>query len=148
MEAIIFCGIQATGKSTFYQQHFFNSHVRISLDLLSTRNRENLFLDACFNSFKAFVVDNTNPTVADRQKYILRAQENKYKIKCYYFKSDIAEALQRNSLRTGKALVPEVGVRGAHRRLEIPSYAEGFDELYYVSIQDNQFVIKNWQDEI
>ena len=34
MEAIIFTGIQATGKSTFYKQNFFNSHVRISLDLL------------------------------------------------------------------------------------------------------------------
>jgi len=26
MEAIIFIGIQATGKSTFFQQRFFNTH--------------------------------------------------------------------------------------------------------------------------
>ncbi|NIG53881.1 AAA family ATPase [Chitinophaga sp. Cy-1792] len=148
MEAIIFCGIQATGKSTFYQQHFFNSHVRISLDLLSTRNRENLFLDACFNSFKAFVVDNTNTTMAERNKYILLAKENKYRIKCYYFKSELEKSLQRNSLRTGKALIPEKGVLAAYKRLQIPTYEEGFDELYYVSIQDNQFVIKNWEHEI
>jgi len=34
MEAIIFIGIQATGKSTFFQQRFFATHVRINLDML------------------------------------------------------------------------------------------------------------------
>ncbi|WPQ66349.1 hypothetical protein SIO70_15935 [Chitinophaga sancti] len=67
MEAIIFCGIQASGKSTFYSEHFFNSHARISLDLLNTRNREDIFLHACFSTHMPFVVDNTNPTRAERQ---------------------------------------------------------------------------------
>ncbi|MBN1315005.1 MAG: hypothetical protein JXA42_06040 [Anaerolineales bacterium] len=38
MQAVIFIGIQATGKSTFFKERFFNTHVRISLDLLKTRN--------------------------------------------------------------------------------------------------------------
>jgi hypothetical protein len=33
MEEIIFVGIQASGKSTFYKEKFFNSHLRISNDL-------------------------------------------------------------------------------------------------------------------
>jgi hypothetical protein len=37
MQLVLFCGIQATGKSTFYQQRFFHSHVRRSLDLLRPR---------------------------------------------------------------------------------------------------------------
>jgi hypothetical protein len=32
VEAVIFAGIQATGKSTFYQQHFFKTHMRIRKD--------------------------------------------------------------------------------------------------------------------
>ncbi|MCB9352743.1 MAG: ATP-binding protein, partial [Lewinellaceae bacterium] len=32
MEGILFIGIQASGKSTFYKERFFNSHLRISLD--------------------------------------------------------------------------------------------------------------------
>jgi len=48
MEGIIFIGIQASGKSTFYKERFFNTHVRISLDLLNTRNKENHFFDKCF----------------------------------------------------------------------------------------------------
>lgn len=49
MEAIIFCGIQATGKSTFYRQHFFDTHLRISMDQLHTRNKEGKLLDYCFS---------------------------------------------------------------------------------------------------
>jgi len=39
MEAIIFIGIQATGKSTFYKDNFFKTHIRINLDMLKTRKR-------------------------------------------------------------------------------------------------------------
>lgn len=45
MEGIIFIGIQASGKSSFYKEKFFNSHLRVSLDLLNTRNKENQILD-------------------------------------------------------------------------------------------------------
>jgi predicted kinase len=34
MQAVILVGIQAAGKSPFYRERFFGSHVRISLDLL------------------------------------------------------------------------------------------------------------------
>ena len=47
MQAVIFIGIQATGKTTFYVQHFLNTHLRISLDVLRTRHREARFLETC-----------------------------------------------------------------------------------------------------
>ena len=59
MEAVVLIGIQASGKTTFYQQRFFATHVRISLDLLRTREQQR------------FVVDNTNITAAERARYIL-----------------------------------------------------------------------------
>ncbi|MDB5261729.1 MAG: kinase [Adhaeribacter sp.] len=96
MQAIIFCGIQATGKTTFYVQNFLHSHVRISLDLLRTRHRENLFLEACLQTRQPFVVDNTNPTIAERAKYINLASLAGYEIIGYYFKSNVEEAVARN----------------------------------------------------
>lgn len=148
MEAILFCGIQATGKSTFYQQHFFSTHVRISLDLLKTRNRESIFLAACFNTSQKLVIDNTNLLKSEREQYIQQAREYRFKVTGYYFSSNIEDAIRRNSLRTGKARIPEPGVRGAYKRLELPSLVEGFDELYYVTIEDNEFLIQNWKNEI
>jgi len=99
MQTIIFCGIQATGKSTFYKKHFFRTHVHLSLDLLKTRHREDVFLQACLRTQQAFVVDNTNPTKVEREKYISAAKQSKYKIIGYYFKSDLSDALRRNALR-------------------------------------------------
>lgn len=77
MEAVIFVGIQATGKSTFYVDRFFKTHVRINLDMLKTRHRERVLLDACLAAKQRFVVDNTNPTVADRSAYIQAAKKGR-----------------------------------------------------------------------
>ena len=38
MEAVIFIGIQGTGKSSFYREQFFHTHVRINSDLLINFN--------------------------------------------------------------------------------------------------------------
>lgn len=146
MQALIFCGIQASGKSTFYCQRLLNSHVRVSLDLLRTRNRERLLLQFCLDTQARFVVDNTNPTAAERQRYIEPAKAAGYSIVGYYFQSIASEALRRNQQRPAAEQVPEMGIRGTRGRLEMPSFAEGFDELYFVRIgDDGQFVVEPWQ---
>jgi predicted kinase len=148
MEAIIFCGIQATGKSTFYKTRFFKTHVRISLDLLKTRHREQQFLKVCLSTRQAFVVDNTNPTKQDRQKYIESAKALNFKVIGYYFKSNVKDALARNKQREGKENIAEAGIRGTFAKLERPCRSEGFDALFYVEINNNDFIIKEWQHEI
>ncbi len=148
MQAIIFIGIQATGKSTFYKTHFFNSHIRISLDLLNTRNKESRFLETCMATHSKFVVDNTNPTRLDREKYIAMARANNYTITGYYFSSSINEALERNAQRTGKEKVPDAGIRGGYAKLEIPQMDEGFDELYFVKTTESGFTVESWKNEV
>jgi predicted kinase len=146
MQAIIFCGIQATGKSTFYKENFFNSHVRISLDLLRTRHREMVFLQACLQTRQKLVVDNTNPSAADRQRYIALARAAGYEVIGYYFDSKAEEAVRRNNTRTGRERIPEKGIYGTRKRLEVPSFAEGFDYLFYVRIHEPAgFQVRPWQ---
>ncbi len=148
MQAVIFCGIQGSGKSTFYKENFFNTHVRISMDLLRTRNRENLLLQACLSTQMRFVVDNTNPTVAERQKYIELAKAAKYEVVGYFFETGIKEALTRNSQRSGRFLVPEKGVFGTLKRLQKPALAEGFDVLYLVRLlPDGSYDIRQVQPD-
>ena len=136
MEAIIFIGTQASGKSTFFRKRFFYSHVRVNLDMLKTRHREKLLVQACIAMKQPFVVDNTNPTPADRQRYIAPAREAGFRIIGYYFQSEIAECLRRNANRPGDQRIPEVGIHGTHSRLSLPALDEGFDELNYVRIDD------------
>ncbi len=80
MEAVIFIGIQATGKSTFFKARFVDTHVRINLDMLKTRHREDLLLDACIRAQISFVVDNTNVLARERAKYIALARPAGYEI--------------------------------------------------------------------
>ena len=148
MEMIIFTGIQASGKSTFYKERFFRTHMRISMDMLNTRNKEQKFLDLCFSLHQRVVVDNTNPAGIDRRRYIEQAKNNKYKVIGFYFQSKIEDAIKRNSNRVGKECIPEIGIRSTSRKLELPSFDEGFDELYYVEIDKQEFKVKNWTNEI
>jgi len=144
MEAIIFAGVQASGKSTFYQKNFFRTHLRISMDMLNTRNKEEKFLETCFLLHQRFVIDNTNPTRADRARYIQAAKAYKYKVIGYYFSTVLEEAIYRNAKRRGKELIPEKGIRATNKKLEVPAPGEGFDELYCVRLINGIFSVEQW----
>jgi predicted kinase len=151
VELIIFISLQAAGKSSFYQEKFIDTHIRINLDMLKTRHREKILFNACLEAKQSLVIDNTNPTIEDRKRYIIPAQEKAFKIIGYYFKSNLEDCKQRNDRcdrdwqeRTSRA-IPLVGILATRKKLQLPSYQEGFDKLYYVSIgSDNLFTIEDW----
>ncbi len=132
MEAVVFCGIQASGKSTFYRERFFATHVRVSLDLLRTRHREAAFLRTCLETRQRFVVDNTNPTVAERARYVQPALEAGFTVVAFLFEVPASEALARNARREGRERIVAKGVLGTRKRLEPPRAAEGFSALHRV----------------
>ena len=140
-------GIQASGKSSFAHQYLSNC-TYISLDHLNTRPKEWQALRDAFKTGADCVVDNTNPTKAERKKYIDLAKEMGYKIVGLYFRSAVEECSQRNDQRIGKAQVPLKAILATAKRLEQPSYAEGFDELYYVKIENDAFITDKWDDSL
>jgi predicted kinase len=144
VEAVIFIGLQATGKSSFYKERFFATHVRISLDLLRTRYREKVLLDACLATRQPLVIDNTNPTREERARFITAAREAGFAVHGYYFSSRAEECLERNRRRG--AAIPDLGILSTAKRLERPSLAEGFDTLSYVRLGESGFAVENWID--
>ena len=139
MEAIVFSGVQASGKTTYYVRHFLHTHVRISLDLLRTRHRERLFLGACLESQMPFVVDNTNPTREERARYVLPARERGYRVVAYLFDTGTEQAIARNAERAGRQAVPVSGLLGTRKRLEAPTIDEGFEEIWRVRLARDGF---------
>lgn len=148
MEAVILMGIQAAGKSSFCREYFFKTHVRINLDMLRTRHREAILVQACLEAKQPFVIDNTNPTVSDRAKYIQRAQSAHFRIVGYFVEASLESALARNAQRQGKERIPAAGIRSTYHRFEIPSWSEGFDALFQVTLHDQEqpigFRINDW----
>jgi predicted kinase len=134
VEAIVFCGIQASGKTTFYVERYLHTHVRISLDVLRTRHRERLLLDACIEAGQPFVIDNTNATRRDRERYVAPAREAGFRTVACLFEAHPREAIARNQVRPPEQRIPVPGIYGAYKRLERPSAEEGFEELLRVTI--------------
>jgi predicted kinase len=139
MELVLFIGIPASGKSTFYAQRFLNTHVRINRDMLRTETRERILIDACLRAKQPFVVDNTNVTREKRAVYIAQAKKAKFQVVGYFFDCSVEVALKRNEQRSGKARVPKVAIFAMAKKLEPPTLDEGFDELFRVK---NDFTIE------
>jgi len=142
VEAVILIGIQGSGKTTFYRRRFFETHIRISLDLVKTRRREQALLEACLRTGQRFVIDNTNVRAEVRARYIGPAKAVGFRVIGYFFETPLKEALRRNRLRSGRAVIPVQGVIGTLKRLEPPAIEEGFDELYFVTHgEHDEFVV-------
>ena len=87
------------------------------------------------------VIDNTNPTIEGRKRYIIFAKKNRFKIIGYCFSSNLEECKQRNNNRSHP--IPLVGLIDTYKKLQLPTYQEGFERLYCVSIGgNNSFIIK------
>ncbi len=144
MEAVLFIGLPGAGKSTFYVERFLWTHVRINLDMLRTRVREDRLLDFCVDNRQPFVVDNTNPTIENRAKYIEAVKAKRFSVVGYYFIPDIEGCLKRNATRSGKLRVPDVAIRNVAEKMSKPSLDEGFDQLHFVRLDEKGFQINEF----
>lgn len=144
--AVIIMGIQGSGKSEFCNRYFSDSYVRINLDTLKTRNKERQMLMDCIDAGKDFAVDNTNPTKEDRQRYIVPAKASGYRVIGYFMESKLQICIERNNLREGKEKLPVQAIAATSNKLQLPSYEEGFDELYFVANDGDKMTISQWKD--
>ena len=143
MDTIIFIGLQGAGKSTFYQKYFATTHVYISKDQL-TRNKtmnkdaqQNKLLAETLQAAQSVVIDNTNPTVQDREQLIRIAHSYNASVIGYYFDASVRECIARNKERSGKAQVPDKAIYITAARIVLPTYEEGFDMLFRVYTKSN-----------
>ena len=110
--------------------------------MLRTRHREEQLLQACLGAGQPFVVDNTNVTRTERQRYVDAAKDAGFRVIAYYFESRVSDALLRKGTRPPEARISERGIKGTSGRLEIPARDEGFDELFYVRIAPDGLVVE------
>ncbi|MDR3578917.1 MAG: AAA family ATPase [Oryzomonas sp.] len=149
MTAIILVGIPASGKSTFCRQWFFFTHVRVSLDMLKTRHRERLLVEACLAARQPYVVDNTNASAKERARFIGPAKASGFRVVGYYLGTTVEEALEHNRQRHGRDRIPDKGVVGVAGRLELPTLDEGFDGVWHARVDgEGGFVVEEWREDL
>jgi predicted kinase len=150
-ELVLFVGLQASGKSSFYRSGFAGTHELVSKDRLpNSRNRarrQRQLVEEALAAGRPVVIDNTNPTPQDRAELIALARAFGARVVGYYFESRLADCLERNRRREGKARVPDVALYTTRKKLCLPSLAEGVDRLFYVRLlSEGCFEIQDWLD--
>ncbi len=142
---VLFIGIPASGKSSFYRWRFADTHVRVNRDMLRTPHRVQLLRDACLAGGISFVLDNTNLTRAGRREHIQAARAAGFRVEGYFFESRRADAALRNRGRPGAQRLPEAAVGGMSKRLDLPSPGEGYDALFFVRLEPGGgFEVRDW----
>jgi predicted kinase len=143
-ELVLFIGLQAAGKSSFYQQRFAGTHEHLSKDLMpkGARDkdaRQRAQLERILATGGSAVVDNTNPRAADRAPLVALAHARGARALAYFFEPNVKDSLRRNQAREPR--VPAVAIYTTARKLEPPSAAEGFEEIFRVRPQDGSFEV-------
>jgi predicted kinase len=149
LELVIFSGLQASGKTSFYRDRLASTHVHISKDAWpNARNRESrqrrLIAEALANGCNV-VVDNTNPTPGERAPLVAIARELGARAISYWFVTSVSDAVARNAAREGRARVPDAGIYSVAKKIVVPGADEGFDERWEVRLTAVGFVLEPLQ---
>ena len=142
LELIIFVGLQAAGKSTYYRNHLAATHVHVSKDLMknvrSRDDRQRQLIEEALAAGKSVAVDNTSPTPVSRAPLIEIGRRHGARVVAYFFETAVKDAVARNRLREGAARVPDVAIFVTAKKLVPPTFKEGFDEVRVIA----PFVVK------
>jgi predicted kinase len=137
LELVIFVGLPAAGKSTYYRAHFAATHVHVSKDLMpnarSRETRQQQQIEQALAAGQSVVVDNTNPSAAVRAPLIATGRRFGARVVGYYFEVGVRAAIMRNRGREGRARVPDVAIFTTKKKLQPPALEEGFDEVHVIA---------------
>ncbi len=146
-ELVIFSGLQASGKTTFYRERMAGTHVLVSKDAWpNARHRERRQrreVEEALRSGRSVVVDNTNPSPTERTPLIAIGHATGARVVSFWFVSTVAESLVRNATRAGRARVPKVGIYSVAKRLIAPVPEEGFDQCFEVRMCETGFAVRD-----
>lgn len=141
-EAVIFTGLQGSGKTTYFFKHFASTHEHVSRDIQATAEREAALMRECLESGRSFVLDNTNATRHVRAAYIQRAKQAGFRVVSYFFDVPVRTAIGRNNHRTDKKPIPVPAILRTAKLLEPPSLDEGIDDIRIVAADSGPDTVK------
>ena len=152
----VMCGIPGSGKSTYIKQHTellvrdYKAGIIVSRDQIrfSFVKEDEPYFSKEKEVFKTFVdeikegltkynfvvADATHINQSSRTKLLraLGSSLKDVKVIALVMTTDLDTCLQRNMKRTGRELVPEDSIINMYHNFTIPTYEEGFNEIWLI----------------
>ncbi|XP_043939340.1 bifunctional polynucleotide phosphatase/kinase [Protopterus annectens] len=135
-EVVVAVGYPASGKSSFFKDFLISDgYVYVNRDTLGTWQKCVAGCEEALRNGKSVVVDNTNPDIESRSRYIECAKKAGVPCRCFLFTASKDLARHNNRFRemtyTGKghAHVSEMVFNSYKSKYVSPTLAEGFNEI-------------------
>lgn len=136
-EVVVAVGFPGAGKSTFLQEHLVSAgYIHVNRDTLGSWQRCVSSCEAALRQGKRVVIDNTNPDVPSRARYIQCARDASVPCRCFLFQATLEQSRHNNRFRemtdSSHAPVSDVVMFGYRKQFETPTLAEGFVEILQI----------------
>ncbi|XP_077773545.1 bifunctional polynucleotide phosphatase/kinase isoform X2 [Podarcis muralis] len=133
-EVVVAVGFPAAGKSTFLKRHLASAgYAYANRDTLGSWQKCVATCQAALQAGKSVIVDNTNPDLESRSRYIECAKEAGVPCRCFLFTASLEQAKHNNRFRemTEKGHVPvnDIVLNSYKNKFVEPSLDEGFSEI-------------------
>ncbi|KAJ8256549.1 hypothetical protein COCON_G00187010 [Conger conger] len=135
-EVVVAVGFPAAGKSTFFQKHLVpKGYVYVNRDTMGTWQH---CVSACERALKegrSVVIDNTNPDLDSRKRYLDACQKAGVSCRCFLFTATLEQAKHNNTFRemmpsqNKHAPVNDMVFYSYKNKFVTPSVSEGFSEI-------------------
>ena len=139
-EVVVFVGFPASGKTTFYETVMkSDGYVHVNRDTLGSWQKCVALCEQHLLKGGKVVIDNTNPDVESRYRYISCAQKHCVSVRCFQFMTTLAHAKHNNKFRelttnVGNKKVTEIAFNTFKSRFVPPSKTEGFSEVIKITL--------------
>ena len=134
-ELVVLVGLQGAGKTTWVSRNL-PGHTVVSKDhwphARRREERQRRVVAGLLADGARVVVDNTNPSPAERAPLVELARAAGVPVRAVFLDVPLEVCRARNAARTGRAQVPLVGLHATAGRLVPPSTDEGFTDVQVV----------------
>lgn len=151
-EIIINVGYPGSGKSHYTKKYVLdsdnnNKYIYINQDQFKTLNQ---CIDTCKIALRmgnSVIIDNTNPSILTRKKYIDLAKKYNVKIRCLNFTTSMELSKHNNIYRhivsNKRPIVPNIAYNIFKKKYEIPTKKEGFYRVENIEFILDRSIVQN-----